>query len=107
MDERIMKVLEAAGARIADLEADLAEMKDANDYVCGQRDALESTLEQVRAELSKAKEDAENSAKELVEKGRSVLYWYTEYSRLEAENNALVNRIDALNEERATVEAVD
>ena len=28
MDERIMKVLEAAGARIADLEADLAD-KDA------------------------------------------------------------------------------
>ena len=93
MDERIMKVLEAAGARIADLESDLAEMEDANDYVCGQRDELEKKL--AASEKLLADAEAEVRLKE-----SSINFWFTQCNRAEAENKAL-------KAERAGVEAVD
>lgn len=93
MDERIMKVLEAAGARIADLEADLAEYKDANTYVCGQRDAALDEIEGQKAEIERINKSVD-SEKE------SANYWYKEYIRLE-------KSIKALTADRANVEAVD
>ena len=92
MDERIMKVLEAAGARIADLEADLAEYKDANTYVCGQRDAALDEIEGQKAEIERLNK-AVDSEKE------SANYWYTACSNLE-------KHIEALTADRANVEAV-
>lgn len=93
MDERIMKVLEAAGARIADLEADLAEYNDANTYVCGQRDAALDEIEGLKAEIERLNK-AVDSEKE------SANYWYKEYNKLEKD-------IKAHTADRATVEAVD
>ena len=93
MDERIMKVLEAAGARIADLEADLAEYKDANTYVCGQRDTALDEIESLKADVE-ALNKAVDSEKE------SANYWYKEYIKLE-------KSIKALTADRANVEAVD
>ena len=93
MDERIMKVLEAAGARIADLEADLAEYKDANTYVCGQRDAALDEIEGQKSEIERLNR-AVDSEKE------SANYWYKEYIKLE-------KSIKALTADRANVEAVD
>lgn len=93
MDERIMKVLEAAGARIADLEADLAEYKDANTYVCGQRDAALDEIESLKSDVD-ALNKAVDSEKE------SANYWYKEYIKLE-------KSIKALTADRANVEAVD
>ena len=93
MDERIMKVLEAAGARIADLEADLAEYKDANTYVCGQRDAALDEIEGQKAEIERINKSVD-SEKE------SANYWYKEYIKLE-------KSIKALTADRANVEAVD
>ena len=100
MDERIMKVLEAAGARIADLEADLAEMKDANFYVCGQRDALENALSEKKDELKEALSKADSERD-------SANYWYKEAQRIESDNKLLKREIEARNKEYAAVEAVD
>lgn len=93
MDERIMKVLEAAGARIADLEADLAEYKDANTFVCGQRDAALDEIASLKSDVD-ALNKAVDSEKE------SANYWYKEYIKLE-------KSIKALTADRANVEAVD
>ena len=79
MDERIMKVLEAAGARIADLEADYAELAEAN------------------ANLG---DDCVRATAALEEANKSKMFWYNEFQRLEAE-------MEELKAERATVEAVD
>ena len=93
MDERIMKVLEAAGARIADLEADLAEYKDANTYVCGQRDAALDKIELIKADIEK-RNRASDSEKE------SANYWYEEYIKLE-------KRLELLTADQVNVKAVD
>lgn len=93
MDERIMKVLEAAGARIADLEADLAEYKDANTYVCGQRDAALDEIEGQKAEIERLNRAVDSEK-------ASANYWYTEHVRIE-------KSIKALTADRANVEAVD
>ena len=79
MDERIMKVLEAAGARIADLEADLAD-KD--------------------AELVKN----ENSANYWFAEGKRI---EAENKELRDKVERLEKKIVVLLEERAGVEAVD
>lgn len=79
MDERIMKVLEAAGARIAELEAKLQVQSD---------------------EAVDAKNEVEKLKSTIDEKDRSISYWYTESTRLEGEGKKL-------KAERATVEAVD
>ena len=79
MDERIMKVLEAAGARIADLEADLAD-KD--------------------AELVKK----ENSADYWFTEGNRI---EAENKALRDKVERLEKKIAVLLEERASVEAVD
>ena len=79
MDERIMKVLEAAGARIADLEADLAD-KD--------------------AELVKK----ENSADYWFTEGNRI---EAENKALRDKVERLEIKIVVLLEERAGVEAVD
>ena len=93
MDERIMKVLEAAGARIADLEADLAEYKDANTYVCGQRDAALDEIEGQKSEIERLNRAVDSEK-------ASANYWYKEYIKLE-------KSIKALTADRANVEAVD
>lgn len=93
MDDRIMKVLEAAGGRIAELEAEVAEMNDANNYVCGQRDRTEAENADLRKEIESLKEQLSN-------KGNSVLFWYKRTLELE-------EKLAAANGERATVEAVD
>ena len=93
MDERIMKVLEAAGARIADLEADLAEYKESNTYVCGQRDAALDEIESLKS-------DAEALNKAVDSEKERANYWYKEYIKLE-------KSIKALTADRANVEAVD
>ena len=82
MDERIMKVLEAAGARIADLEADLAEYKDANTYVCGQRDALQEELDGIKEEIERLNRSVkfESEAK---------MFWFREYEKEKSRADAL------------------
>ena len=104
MDERIMKVLEAAGARIADLEADLAEYKDANTYVCGQRDAALDEIKGQRDaaldEIKGQKAEIERLNKSVDSEKESANYWYKEYIKLE-------KSIKALTADRANVEAVD
>ena len=100
MDERIMKVLEAAGARIADLEADLAEYKDANTYVCGQRDAALDEIEGQKAEIEGQKAEIERLNKSVDSEKESANYWYKEYIKLE-------KAIKALTSDRANAEAVD
>lgn len=93
MDDRIMKVLEAAGGRIAELEAEVAEMNDANNYVCGLRDKAETENSDLRNEIESLKQ-------QLVDKGASVLFWYKQVRELEG-------KLAVANGERATVEAVD
>ena len=93
MDERIVKVLEAAGGRIAELEAEVTEMNDANNYVCGQRDRTEAENADLRNEIESLKQ-------QLSDKGASVLFWYKQVRELEG-------KLAAANGERATVEAVD
>lgn len=93
MDDRIMKVLEAAGGRIAELEAEVAEMNDSNNYVCGQRDKAETENSDLRKEIESLKQ-------QLVDKGASVLFWYKQVRELE-------EKLAAATAERATVEAVD
>jgi uncharacterized small protein (DUF1192 family) len=79
MDERIMKVLEAAGGRIADLELDVAAMDEVNNN-------LRAEIERLNAVVS--------------DKDKSVMFWFNECEKLKAQ-------VEALKVDRANVEAVE
>lgn len=107
MDEWIMKVLEAAGARIADLEADFEEQVEINEDLAQTVHELTSKNQTLKDEITALQyEDAEKETrlcmkdKEITDKAESITYWYGECKRLEKE-------IEALKAKHAGVEAVD
>ena len=93
----IMRVIDAAGAKIEELESENAEWRDANDHLYKVRveleDKIEALTEKVDTMESAHAEYVERTGKELEEKTDTMLYWFNKHNELEAK---LKNMIETM-----------